>query len=201
MGEADGLSRATYFASDYVYSVKEKVPISEKPMVMLPAVTHSQFCNYSVRGDISPPFISLQDAQNQIVAATAAFLTVRVSLVDPSIPQELVEQSKLFLQNGHSMTGKILNGFIQARAIEESGDYCSQSQVTLMKRFVPADKLAATHVFNSNHPSLVDFVEIKPTIKANSNKTVTIITDSHNSYSMLLLCNLERLVLNTFFKF
>lgn len=171
--ELDGLTRVTRIAEDFaVYKQKQ---LLNKPVVVIPGASHSQFCNQTVKGDLKPE-LTLAEAQDAITELTAAYLYVQAK--DPSISTLLRETAKNLLAKAATITNEMVSGFLHARELEQS-QYCADSQSVVLERQIATSELHRLQITNKAYDNLFSFVGSKPNITGTIGNT-----DSHNSYPL-----------------
>lgn len=160
-GELDGLTRVSRIAVEYAKMVS--LPARErlrKPVVVLPGVCHSQFCegvNVTSFGhhDLAPE-VSWKEAHEQIASVAAAFLTITVNQSAAAV----AEATHLF-ESHWKYTDQLVQGFLSAKGGEEAtssaSNWCatvqtsvvaprnSSSEYTASVRVVNAAELAVSH--------------------------------------------------------
>eukprot|EP01105_Mastigella_eilhardi_P027153 TRINITY_DN8223_c0_g1_i1.p1 TRINITY_DN8223_c0_g1~~TRINITY_DN8223_c0_g1_i1.p1 ORF type:complete len:496 (+),score=99.90 TRINITY_DN8223_c0_g1_i1:62-1489(+) len=122
-GELDGLTRMTRIAEAYgqflALSVgNSKHMLSKKPVLLIPGVSHSQFCNITVSGDLYPE-VPDDVAHKEIGELVAAFLSLQVNTSDFGAYELLVEQNVT--------TSQLSVGWLHASSIEKT-EWCAASQ-------------------------------------------------------------------------
>jgi len=102
-----------------VSSKGEEKVVTQKPVIILPGLNHSDFCpGFDVPGDL-PAEVDQKQATQEIGIVTAAFLHLQV----PSLPETLYAASRKVLKDRVEWTRGLMTPYLQAQEWEtKTGD-------------------------------------------------------------------------------
>jgi len=146
-----------------VGSIGEQAALSEKPVIVLPKLNHSDFCpGFDVPGDLLAE-VSQEVATTTIGEVVAAFLFVRVAASSATQPPE---QAINLLREKTTWTRDFLAPYLKAQDMERyvadpavsaegTSSFCAQAQ-HLIAGLAPLDndRLTVTDWFRDSSPSL-----------------------------------------------
>jgi len=149
--------------------------VTLKPVVVLPGVSHSQFCSIRVNGD-NPPYlnISLAKAQQLIGQVVADFL---VTNIYPSSSPEFSAARKDLI-GFTTATAPLVSSFIQAQVMEKT-DWCLTGQQIIAN--LSAANQNQLSITETVYGSIETFALSKPSIALQSN-VADIGTCNYNTY-------------------
>mmetsp|Transcript_2949 Transcript_2949/g.6703 ORF Transcript_2949/g.6703 Transcript_2949/m.6703 type:complete len:482 (-) Transcript_2949:173-1618(-) len=149
----------------YYQAAVDAHSLQHKPVVVLPDLDHSDFCEgFKVPGDL-PSAVKPEDAQKAIVAAAAAFIRNSTSA------------DQQFWADTFQLTASVMKPIAEGFAYEQEG-WCAEAVTTVVEELAP--KVHATAKLSST-----PFVFPSPTAKAGG-PGVNVVATTKNSYDSSL---------------